>query len=98
MTDQVVAAGSGEGQAQRRDDAGETSAGATVTSPPVDVEEPEPVVSASAVADVAAGGALPVQRVAGPLPPNRRSLRVRFRRDWPLLAMTIPAGIVVLLF
>jgi putative aldouronate transport system permease protein len=78
MTDQVVAAGSGEGQAQRRD----------VVEQPKGLEEP--VVSAATVADVAAGGALPVQREAEPLPPNRRTLRVRFRRDWPLLAMTLP--------
>jgi putative aldouronate transport system permease protein len=29
---------------------------------------------------------------------NRRSLRVRLRRDWPLLVMVAPAAIVVLLF
>ena len=35
---------------------------------------------------------------AVPVPRNRLSWRVRLRRDWPLLLMTLPAAIVVLLF
>jgi putative aldouronate transport system permease protein len=36
--------------------------------------------------------------VPSPPPRNRRSLRARLRRDWPLLVMVAPGALVVLLF
>ncbi|MEG3635964.1 ABC transporter permease [Micromonospora palythoicola] len=40
----------------------------------------------------------PAGRTPSPRRPRRRSLRVRLRRDWPLLAMAAPAAALLLVF
>ena len=49
-------------------------------------------VEQSSAPPVAPGGA------EAPLPRNRKKFRDKLRRDWPLLLMTLPAAVVVLLF
>ncbi|NGM15992.1 sugar ABC transporter permease [Verrucosispora sp. CWR15] len=40
----------------------------------------------------------PAGRTPSPRRPQRRSLRTRLRRDWPLLAMAAPAAVLLLVF
>jgi len=49
-------------------------------------------VEQSSAPPVAPGGA------EAPVALNRKKFRDKFRRDWPLLLMTLPAAVVVLLF
>ena len=82
--DTTTVAGSGDDRAQR----------AVATPLPPDGED---APAAEAAGAVPAGPGRPISTDV-PRPRNKRDLRSRLRRDWPLLVMVAPAVIVLLVF